>query len=117
MKKFTKKGLKEEAQRLGAVELTNECYHYENDVYTLSHLHAIKTGADYTKLSDAVLKFLDHYNIKISDFYNGFANASVKQIAYSASNTYGNNGQIHEITFYDSKWEQARESVYVYYVG
>lgn len=115
MKKFTKKGLRQEAQRLGAFELTKECYHYENDVWYLSHLHYIKTGEDYTKLSDAVLKFLEHYNIKISDFYGSFANASVTQIAYSASSTYGNNGQLQEITFYDKKWEHARESVYVFY--
>lgn len=107
--------MKEEAQRLGAFELTKECYQYENDVWYLSHLHTIKTGDDYTKLSNAVLKFLDHYNIKISDFYGGFANASTTQLGYS-SGIYGNNGQLHEITFYDANWGNARESVYVYYV-
>lgn len=116
MKKYTKKALREEAKRLGAFELTKECYHYEDDLYKLTHLHNVKTGEDYTKLSNAVLKFLDHYNIKISDFYRSFANASATQLGYSCGQC-GNSGQLHEITFYDANWENARESVYVYYVG
>ena len=83
MKKYTKKALREEAKRLGAFELTKECYHYEDDLYKLTHLYNVKTGEDYTKLSNAVHKFLEHYNIKISDFYGGFANASATQLGYS----------------------------------
>ena len=116
MKKYTKKALREEAKRLGAFELTKECYHYENDLYKLTHLYTVKTGEDYTKLSNAVLKFLDHYNIKISDFYGSFAKASATQLGYSCGQC-GNSGQLHEITFYDANWGHARESVYVYYVG
>lgn len=115
MKKYTKKALREEGKRLGAFELTKECYHYENDLYNLTHLYTVKTGEDYTKLSNAVLKFLDYYNIKISDFYGSFAKASAKQLGYSCGQC-GNSGQLHEITFYDANWEHASESVYVYYV-
>lgn len=98
MKKYTKKALRGEAKRLEAFELTKECYQYEEDLYKLTRLHTVKTGEDYTKLSSAVFKFLDYYNIKISDFYRSFANASAKQLGYSCGQC-GNSGQLHENNF------------------
>lgn len=90
---LSKKALKSLATSLNAVQISNNCYVYENIINSRKNI-------------------IDHFNMyDVVDCETGYVVSY--QIAYSAG-VYGNNGQIHKIVYYD-EIDEVRKTIFVYY--
>ena len=106
MEKMSHKALKRLGSNLGGYELGNgNIYYYENDLHYLRLMENIAN----------VPANIDSVNAIISDIKANFPGAcflSESQIAYSYG-LYGNTGQLHKCTVYDSK-SNVLGTVYTY---
>lgn len=91
---LSKKDLKSLATSLNAVEISNNCYAYENVVNSRKN----------------IIEHFDMYDVV--DCETGYIVSY--QIAYS-SGVYGNSGQLHKIVYYDEV-DKVRKTIFVYYV-
>jgi len=105
MKRLTRKALRQEAERLGATNLlSGDIYHYENDLYYLTHMEC-NPLAEGMESTIGMLR-IAYPSIDGSKSYHD-------QLAFSAG-AFGNNGRIDEIHFLDSDYNEVH-SIFVYY--
>lgn len=110
MKKLSHKKLIEEGKRLGGIQLSCNCYTYENAVYYISRLEEVKVGS-YLCGDD---EYINSIIRKIKKAFPDAKGCTHTKLFYSAG-IYGNNGQLHQFEILDKNWNKTGETFYTFF--